>query len=134
MVPQGLRGAAAAGAPGVLLGAALALVGAGALVEGVTLVDCWPIERPPPKRRAASLLKLASVTNVVKSKIQGFFMSTPIEAFKDRALCAGCKYQPSFLAFLRQGLQNPWRIFLCGSAALRLWPISQGQKIALQAI
>src|SRR5665811_539908 len=72
MAPQGRLGATAAG--GVAGAAGLAAPCDGAAWRCVTLPDCLPIDRPPP-RRAASALTLANSKNTVNIKVQNFIIS-----------------------------------------------------------
>src|SRR5665647_1319153 len=70
MAPQGRLGAGTAGAVGA---GAVGLTApcAGAIWRCVTLLDCRPNERPPPKR-AASAETEAKVTTKATKRIQNF--------------------------------------------------------------
>jgi hypothetical protein len=86
MAPHGFLGAAAAGAAAgfaALVGAAFCAGAAGvcgAASRLVTWFDCWPIDLPPPMRRAASAFRLPkAITPASISVINLLFMVSPTQ-------------------------------------------------------
>src|SRR5574343_249815 len=84
MAPQGFLGAACAGAVadlGVVAGAACCVGATGACgrtaSRWVTLPDCWPTDLPPPRRRAASALRLPRARTPASMRVRNLFTLSP---------------------------------------------------------
>jgi hypothetical protein len=87
MAPHGRLAGVAGAAAGVAGLAAAAWLGAAGFAASrcVTLLDCWPVDLPPPMRRAASAFKVLRAKSMVKIKPKILFTINSEKFRKERS-------------------------------------------------